>query len=102
MWQHALEHVTRAPEATYAAWYQTKITQIELQSREAAHVLYSAFLVASRDFGTVISVIVVLLLSISAAHNAAPTVLVKVKKMDAKGINSRSVATVPNLCSQSV
>lgn len=34
---------------------------------------YSDFLAPSPDFGALISVIVVLLLSISAAHRAAPT-----------------------------
>lgn len=86
------------------------------QSREAAVLLYSIFLVASLvDFGLVISVMVVLLASMSAAHKAAPTetlsalaqrlsedkvdvpVFVKVKKMDANGISSNNVATVPNL-----
>lgn len=39
----------------------------------------------------------VLLDSISAAHSAAPTALVKEKKIPAKGIISRMVATVPKL-----
>ena len=85
-------------------------------SRDAAVLLYSAFLVASLvDFGTVISVIRVLLASMSAAHRAAPTgtsselrqrllegkigipVFVKENRIDANGISSSNVATVPNL-----
>lgn len=56
---------------------------------------YSTFLVPSRGFGEVISVMAVLLPSISAAHSAAPTVFVKVKKMLANGMSSSRVATVP-------
>lgn len=90
----------------------------QASSREAAVLLYSAFLVASLvDFGTVISVIKVLLASMSAAHRAAPTgtssalrqrlfegtidipVFVKENRIDANGISSSNVATVPNLYS---
>jgi len=62
-------------------------------SRVAAFMIYSAFL---EGLGVDISVIVVLFASISAAHRAAPTVLVKEKKMPATGTNSSRVATVPN------
>lgn len=77
-----------------------------------ARILYSAFFAALRKLGAV--VIVSLFLSISAAHNAAPTVdnqhyavrlahrhyspvLVKLNKIEATGISSKRVATVPKL-----
>lgn len=61
---------------------------------------YSACRAAERKSGAVVRVMDVSFDSISAAQRAAPTVLVKLKKMPAKGIISRRVATVPNLVFQ--
>lgn len=75
---------------------------------------YSPFFASFRNLGVDISVIIVLLASISAAHRAAPTaialvmdkglrtkrtlpVLVKENKIDANGMSSKRVATRPNL-----
>lgn len=58
---------------------------------------YSASRAASRRPGAVVRVIEVLFDSMSAAHSAAPTALVNEKKIPAKGIISRRVATVPKL-----
>lgn len=57
---------------------------------------YSAFLACSLSLGAVPS-FVICSFSISAAHNAAPTVLVKAKKMDASGTSSSKTAATPNL-----
>ena len=56
--------------------------------------LYSAFLACSLRPGAVVPV-----LSRSAAHRAAPQVLVKAKKMPAIGTISRRVAGIPKLSS---
>jgi len=86
------------------------------QFRGPAALLYSTFLLASLlKLGMFISVIIALFDSISAAHKAAPTrsyqllaqniaeeniaipVFVKENRIEAKGMSSSSVATVPNL-----
>lgn len=71
------------------------------QSRKPAFPrLYSsaARAISSRKLGAVVLVMAVFLASMSAAHRAAPTVLVKEKKMPTKGTISKRVATVPKLC----
>ena len=57
---------------------------------------HSAFLACSLRFGAVPSA-VTLPFSISAAHSAAPTVLVKANKIEAIGTNSRRTAAIPKL-----
>lgn len=59
---------------------------------------YSAFFACSLSLGAVPS-FVICSFSMSAAHNAAPTVLVKAKKMDANGTSSSKTAATPNLLS---
>ena len=57
---------------------------------------HSALRACSRSLGAVPS-LVMCCCSISAAHNAAPTVFVNAKKMEAIGTSSRSTAATPNL-----
>lgn len=57
---------------------------------------HSAFLACSLSLGAVPS-FVICSFSMSAAHNAAPTVLVKAKMMDANGTSSSKTAATPNL-----
>lgn len=56
------------------------------------HLCYSAFLACSRSLGAVLA-----FFSRSAAHRAAPTVLVKIKSRFTNGIISRRVAARPKL-----
>ena len=55
---------------------------------------HSAFLACSFRLGAVPSA-VTFPCSISAAHNAAPTVLVKANRMEARGTISNNVAATP-------
>lgn len=57
---------------------------------------YSAFLACSLSLGAVPS-FVICCFSISAAHKAAPTVLVNAKKIEARGMSSSRTTATPNL-----
>jgi len=79
---------------TLLPWRTAAFETFDLFSLTDAH---SAFLACSFNFGAVPSS-VTLPFSISAAHNAAPTVFVKANRMEASGTNSSRTAATPKLC----